>query len=128
MKQYADMSNPHKVKGAEALLLSLLAEGTDTLFGYPGGAVIPIYDEIRDSSIRHVLVRHEQCAAHAADGYARARSHGYTYSAADGHACAYAYSHAGTNCHTGTHCHAGTYGRTRQGKGRRPWADRGTIG
>ena len=43
-------------------------------------------------------------------------------------ACAYAYSHAGTNCHTGTHCHAGTYGRTRQGKGRRPWADRGTVG
>ena len=44
----------------------------ETMFGYPGGAVIPIYDEIRDSSIRHVLVRHEQCAAHAADGYARA--------------------------------------------------------
>lgn len=44
----------------------------ETMFGYPGGAVIPIYDEIRDSSIRHVLVRHEQCAAHAADGFARA--------------------------------------------------------
>ena len=46
MKQYADMSNPHKVKGAEALLLSLLAEGTDTLFGYPGGAIIPVYDPL----------------------------------------------------------------------------------
>jgi len=44
----------------------------ETMFGYPGGVVIPIYDEIIDSSIRHVLVRHEQCAAHMADGYARA--------------------------------------------------------
>ena len=42
------------------------------MFGYPGGSVIPIYDELYDSSIRHVLVRHEQCAAHMADGYARA--------------------------------------------------------
>lgn len=46
--------------------------GIETMFGYPGGSVIPIYDEILDSSIRHVLVRHEQCAAHMADGYARA--------------------------------------------------------
>ncbi len=44
----------------------------DIMFGYPGGVVIPIYDALRESSIRHVLVRHEQCAAHAADGYARA--------------------------------------------------------
>jgi len=44
----------------------------DIIFGYPGGSVLPIYDELYDSSIRHVLVRHEQAAAHAADGYARA--------------------------------------------------------
>ena len=47
-------------------------KGVKTLFGYPGGSVIPIYDELYDSSMRHVLVRHEQCAAHMADGYARA--------------------------------------------------------
>ncbi len=47
-------------------------KGVDTMFGYPGGSVIPIYDEIVKSSVRHVLVRHEQCAAHMADGYARA--------------------------------------------------------
>ncbi len=47
-------------------------KGVDTLFGYPGGSVIPIYDELYDSDLRHVLVRHEQCAAHMADGYARA--------------------------------------------------------
>lgn len=46
--------------------------GVDTMFGYPGGSVIPLYDEIPSSSIRHVLVRHEQCAGHAADGYSRA--------------------------------------------------------
>ena len=47
-------------------------KGVETMFGYPGGQVIPIFDEILNSSIRHVLVRHEQCAAHMADGYARA--------------------------------------------------------
>ncbi|MGA8378889.1 MAG: biosynthetic-type acetolactate synthase large subunit [Methanoregula sp.] len=51
---------------------SLQREGTDTLFGYPGGSVLPIYDELYDSPLRHILVRHEQAAAHAADGYARA--------------------------------------------------------
>ena len=60
------------MKGSRALLQMLEDRDVETMFGYPGGAVIPIYDEIRDSSIRHVLVRHEQCAAHAADGYARA--------------------------------------------------------
>ncbi|MCQ2070496.1 MAG: biosynthetic-type acetolactate synthase large subunit [archaeon] len=60
------------MKGSRALLKMLEDRDVETMFGYPGGAVIPIYDEIRDSSIRHVLVRHEQCAAHAADGYARA--------------------------------------------------------
>ncbi|MEE3363282.1 MAG: thiamine pyrophosphate-binding protein [Methanomethylophilus sp.] len=64
--------NPIQMKGSRALLKMLEDRDVETMFGYPGGAVIPIYDEIRDSSIRHVLVRHEQCAAHAADGYARA--------------------------------------------------------
>jgi len=60
------------MKGSRALLKMLEDRNVDVMFGYPGGSVIPIYDEVRDSSIRHVLVRHEQCAAHAADGYARA--------------------------------------------------------
>ncbi|MBQ3059118.1 MAG: biosynthetic-type acetolactate synthase large subunit [Desulfovibrio sp.] len=59
--------------GAYILLESLKREGVDLLFGYPGGAVIDIYDELpRHPDIRHVLVRHEQAAVHAADGYARA--------------------------------------------------------
>jgi acetolactate synthase-1/2/3 large subunit len=58
--------------GAKLLIESLQREGVDTLFGYPGGSVLPIYDELYDSPLRHILVRHEQAAAHAADGYARA--------------------------------------------------------
>jgi len=58
--------------GAEILLKSLEAEGVDAIFGYPGGQVLDIYDAIFDSDINHYLVRHEQGAAHAADGYARA--------------------------------------------------------
>lgn len=54
------------------MLQMLEDRSVDTMFGYPGGAVIPLYEDILDSSIRHVLVRHEQCAAHAADGYTRA--------------------------------------------------------
>lgn len=61
-----------KLKGAEILLHCLKAEGVDTIFGYPGGMVLPIYDALYKSDINHVLVRHEQGAAHAADGYARA--------------------------------------------------------
>lgn len=57
--------------GAEALWNSLLQHGVEVIFGYPGGAVIPVYD-VLPSSLRHVLVRHEQAAAMAADGYARA--------------------------------------------------------
>lgn len=60
------------LKGAEILINSLKEEGVDTIFGYPGGAVLPIYDVLYDSDIRHILTRHEQGAAHAADGYARA--------------------------------------------------------
>jgi len=58
--------------GAKILIESLLHEGVDTIFGYPGGTVLPIYDELYDSPLRHILVRHEQAAVHAADGYARA--------------------------------------------------------
>ena len=68
------MSNKQKIKGAEALLLSLIAEGTDTIFGYPGGQVIPIYDHLyhHTDRLNHILTRHEQGAVHEADGYARA--------------------------------------------------------
>ena len=58
--------------GAQILTESLTECGVDILFGYPGGVVLPLYDELYDSSIRHILVRHEQAAVHAADGYARA--------------------------------------------------------
>jgi len=61
-----------KLKGAQILIRSLLDEGVDTIFGYPGGAVLDIYDELHKGKLKHILVRHEQAAAHAADGYARA--------------------------------------------------------
>lgn len=59
------------MKGAQILLHCLEKEGVDTIFGYPGGAVLPIYDVLFDSKIKHILSRHEQGAVHAADGYAR---------------------------------------------------------
>jgi acetolactate synthase-1/2/3 large subunit len=61
-----------KLKGAQVVCESLVREGVEVIFGYPGGAVIPVYDALVDYPLRHVLVRHEQAAAHAADGYARA--------------------------------------------------------
>jgi acetolactate synthase-1/2/3 large subunit len=61
-----------KMTGAQILLTMLKQEGVDTIFGFPGGVVLDIYDEIFKNDIRHVLVRHEQGAVHAADGYARA--------------------------------------------------------
>ena len=61
--------------GAKILVESLRREGVETIFGYPGGVVLPIYDELYDSPLQHILVRHEQAAAHAADGYARASGH-----------------------------------------------------
>ena len=68
------MSNTHPtLTGAEILWATLAGEGTTTVFGYPGGAILPIYDALRKfPTIHHVLVRHEQGAAHMADGYARA--------------------------------------------------------
>lgn len=61
------------ITGAEALLKSLVAEGVDMVFGYPGGQILPVYDKLYDyqDQIRHILVRHEQGAIHAAQGYAR---------------------------------------------------------
>jgi acetolactate synthase-1/2/3 large subunit len=61
-----------KLSGAKILMKVLKDEGVDTIFGYPGGAVIDIYDELAQTDINHILVRHEQAAVHAADGYARA--------------------------------------------------------
>ena len=61
-----------KITGSQAIIKCLQEEGVDTIFGFPGGAVIDLYDELLDSDIKHVLVRHEQGAVHAADGYARA--------------------------------------------------------
>jgi len=62
-----------KMTGAEALIKCLLAEGVDVLYGYPGGAIMPVYDELYkyQNELEHVLVRHEQGATHAAQGYAR---------------------------------------------------------
>jgi acetolactate synthase-1/2/3 large subunit len=61
-----------KISGAKALIKILIEEGVDTIFGYPGGAIMPIYDELMDKEdkLRHVLTRHEQGAAHAAQAYA----------------------------------------------------------
>jgi acetolactate synthase-1/2/3 large subunit len=69
----ANTSHHPTLTGAEILWASLAGEGTTTVFGYPGGAILPIYDALRKfPTIHHVLVRHEQGASHMADGYARA--------------------------------------------------------
>ena len=62
-----------EISGAEILMRALLDEGVETLFGYPGGAIMPVYDALYDyrDRLNHILVRHEQAAAHAAEGYAR---------------------------------------------------------
>ncbi len=62
----------NKLTGAQILMQMLKEEGVDTIFGYPGGVVLDIYDELARTDLRHILVRHEQGAVHAADGYARA--------------------------------------------------------
>jgi acetolactate synthase-1/2/3 large subunit len=61
------------ITGSEALIRSLISEGVDTLFGYPGGAIMPVFDSMYDykDKMKHILVRHEQGAIHAAQGYAR---------------------------------------------------------
>jgi acetolactate synthase-1/2/3 large subunit len=67
-----NMSESTKMTGASALVKALEASGVDVMFGIPGGAILPAYDPIFDSKIRHILVRHEQGAGHAATGYAQA--------------------------------------------------------
>ena len=68
-----------QITGAEALMLSLKAEGVTKIFGYPGGSIMPTYDALYDytrgekKAFDHILVRHEQAAAHAAEGFARKR-------------------------------------------------------
>ena len=64
------MSNTNKITGAQALIRALEHEQVDTVFGLPGGCILPAYDPLLESSIRHVLVRHEQGAGHMAEGYA----------------------------------------------------------
>ena len=68
------MSNKETITGAEALMRSLEHQGVDTLFGYPGGSIMPVFDALYDHRhiLNHILVRHEQGATHAAQGYARA--------------------------------------------------------
>src|SRR5947209_18282568 len=61
-----------KRTGAQAIWEALVAEGVETVFGYPGGAIMPAYDALPQYPVRHVLVRHEQGASHMADGFARA--------------------------------------------------------
>ncbi len=68
----AHLTTPTRLTGAEILWATLVGEGVQEVFGYPGGAILPVYDALRKFPIRHVLVRHEQGAAHMADGYARA--------------------------------------------------------
>src|ERR1700678_3627967 len=71
-EQNAHLTTPTRLTGAEIVWATLVGEGVETVFGYPGGAILPAYDALRKYTIRHVLVRHEQGAAHMADGYARA--------------------------------------------------------
>jgi acetolactate synthase I/II/III large subunit len=61
-----------KLSGSRIIIEMLIEQGVDTVFGYPGGAIMPLYDALYDAPLRHVLTVHEQGAAHAADGYARA--------------------------------------------------------
>lgn len=71
-KEYLEQPK-ERISGSEAVVRCLLAEGVEVLYGYPGGAIMPVYDELYkyEGKINHVLTRHEQCAAHAAQGYAR---------------------------------------------------------
>ena len=61
-----------RITGAEMVIEALKKENVEVIFGIPGGAMIPVYDALYKSDLRHILTRHEQAAAHAADGYARA--------------------------------------------------------
>ena len=72
MSATAQASDTRLMSGAEIVLRALKDQGVEVIFGYPGGAVLPIYDALfQQNAIRHILVRHEQAAVHAAEGYAR---------------------------------------------------------
>lgn len=73
IKPVVSKNTPLKISGAEAIIRCLLAEGVDLIYGYPGGAIMPVYDELYkfQDQLQHVLTRHEQGATHAAQGYAR---------------------------------------------------------
>src|SRR5580692_10643067 len=67
-----DNAQTIEITGAEMIVRAIVDQGTDTVFGYPGGAVLPVYDALfKQNRLRHILVRHEQAATHAAEGYAR---------------------------------------------------------
>ena len=68
-----DATAPMEITGGDAVMRALVAEGVDTIFGYPGGAIMPIYDALYDyrDQLEHILVRHEQGGIHAGQGYAR---------------------------------------------------------
>ncbi|GAA5541106.1 MULTISPECIES: acetolactate synthase 3 large subunit [Brucella/Ochrobactrum group] len=67
-----ETSHPREMTGAEMVIQAMIDQGVESIFGYPGGAVLPIYDELfQQDKIQHILVRHEQGAGHAAEGYAR---------------------------------------------------------
>src|SRR5438067_582022 len=72
-EQVAESNKTTTLSGSQAVLEALIAENTETIFGYPGGAIMPIYDALNDyaEKLKHILVRHEQGAIHAAQGYAR---------------------------------------------------------
>lgn len=70
---HANSGSPAEMMGSDILVNALAAEGVEFVWGYPGGAVLYIYDAFyKQNKIEHILVRHEQAAVHAADGYARA--------------------------------------------------------
>ena len=72
VKVFVQMNSDLEMNGAEAVIKALVENGVEVIFGYPGGAVLPLYDALfKNKKIKHILVRHEQAAVHAAEGYAR---------------------------------------------------------
>src|SRR5437879_9099321 len=73
MVRSTEVRTSMRLNGARAICKALVEEGVTTIFGLPGGAIMPLYDVLPEfPQLKHILVRHEQCAAHMADGYARA--------------------------------------------------------
>ncbi|NBO57675.1 MAG: acetolactate synthase large subunit, partial [Chitinophagia bacterium] len=72
-KQTESINQAIEITGSEAVMKAMIAEGVETIFGYPGGAIMPIYDALYDyrDQLEHILVRHEQGGIHAGQGYAR---------------------------------------------------------